>query len=83
MTSTPTLDRREFLRASALADRGLLLVVYAPGSAPPFSSGTAPAPFEPSVFVHFDPGLDPASWSPGLRDLQPLLELRRTGVDET
>jgi len=54
MTTPTSMDRREFLRASALVGGGLLLAVYAPGSAEMVSSGSSAATFEPNVFVRID-----------------------------
>lgn len=50
---TTPMDRREFLRTTAVAGGGLLLAVYAPASAEQVSSGSA-VTFEPNVFVRID-----------------------------
>ncbi|HEX7121139.1 MAG TPA: xanthine dehydrogenase family protein molybdopterin-binding subunit, partial [Gemmatimonadaceae bacterium] len=57
-TSTPTLDRRDFLKLGALAGGGLLVAVYVPGRRRPLDAAEPNAAFAPNVFVRVDPSGD-------------------------
>ena len=52
--SLTTLDRRSFIKASALAGGGLMLSAFLPGSKAVAASESAPAVFNPNFFIKID-----------------------------
>ncbi|MEO8449321.1 MAG: xanthine dehydrogenase family protein molybdopterin-binding subunit [Gemmatimonadota bacterium] len=86
--SMPTVNRRAFLRVTAIAGGGLLLASYSqPLAAKRRAAGTAPAPFEPNAFIRIAPdgSVTIISKNPeigqGIKTMLPMLIAEELDVD--